>query len=242
MIILIVKKGDVEFVSVVVRNNLIALLPDVKIAIQGIPSSRYSVEPSSTALFLGTNQTYVIKYIIPYESTIRDIPIIYKAYSGTISDEKSAILSIVEEEFRDVRIKDVKTKAVTAGGKGFINITLENRIQRPVDVNLTLQFPKIIDYDKNYEYTTLSAGEVRSINFGYVTNAPGLFKVDAILEYEELRRVKGILIVVLPFNWLILFAVLVIILIIFLLWWRRRAKEQKYRRFRSTYLRSYMKR
>lgn len=178
-----VTQGDVRFLTIVVNNNGNDVLSDTSVEILGIDKSWYSVDPEKFNLPGGQSQTFVIKLKIPVYAESKDMPIVFKAFSGSVVDVRSALLSI-GPAFGVLRIEDVNVSRFVVNQKVYINITLDNLIAKPMRVNVTLDFPNNFLYDEKTKIETVDAHGMKTFVFSALSTKVGSFVVKMIVDYD----------------------------------------------------------
>ncbi len=222
--VVIVRQGDIEFAHVRVENIGGTVIPNVRLFVLGVPSSRYSVTPNSVNIFPGVPQDFVVKFIIPDEATIRDVPIIYRAAAGTTIDERAAILSIRGSTFDLVKIKDIRVPTFAVTLADTVNVTLESAIDRPINATVSIQAPETFILKQTSITKTIEPRSTNSYYFDMNPQVSGLFTMDIKVLYENKEITKQVLALVLPFEVIVLMLIFLIALLI--LYLRRRGEGQ----------------
>lgn len=237
-----IRQGDVDFTTIRVQNIGNKYLLGVKAVVQGVPSYWYSVDPGSVDLAPNTGQTFIVKFTIPEQATIRGYNILYKAYSGPIVDEKSAVLDVRGKTFQLIEVKDIQVSGFSLNQKGNIKITLTNKGTNPIDTTVTLNYSKNFFYDQNTITQTLEPEVDTNFNFYALSDQIGTFTINMLVDYEGGEIKKDIIVNVYPVGIEILILILLGIIfsaMVILLWRKRR---RRYERMDLSRLRTFVRR
>lgn len=224
-------QGEIRFVTLLVKNTGETNLPNTSIQILGIDSDWYSIDPASTSLIKNASQTFIIKFKIPNNAVPADMPIVFKASSGSVIDVKPALLAIKPIVPDFLRITDISVSKFVSNQKGHIYITVENSLAMPMNVTIKLDFPKNFLVDEKVRTEVIDAHQKKQFVFTALSDETGTFMINMTAYYDGKKTGATIPINVYGYDttWITLVlaipAIILITLIIRKLIKRRRREE-----------------
>lgn len=241
-----IEQGGIEFEMVKIKNTGNATLHNVKISIEGIELSWYSIEPDVTDIGVGETQTFIIKFIVPEDAVVKEYIINLVISSDEVTEKVKGTFEVTEKPPEILmRIVDIVVSELEPNRKGRIDVVVENKDIVSKNMTFTLLIPADWLVDKREITKTIPAQGQERFQFNIMPTEDGTYTLRLTGKYngKELSETVYVNIKAIPrpplwgyFDYIFIAVIAVLACMVILIYRKKRKRKtqkEKIREFRS---------
>lgn len=188
------EQDELMFQTITVKNTGNATLHDVKLALEGMDLSWFSVNPGKVSeLAAGSEQTFIMKIKPLADAAAKKYILMLRAVSDESIDEASSVFELIEKtKFTSIRVLDIVVPKLYADERSNITIDLENIGDKAVYVSTYLMTPEDWLVSKNEINVTMPPKSRRTVEFSLLAPRVGTHRLTLVGNYLSTSFLKDI--------------------------------------------------